>query len=464
MRFTHNCSRSLRLVKARRRFLIPNMATDHHIAYALAVAVTAGRLTENEVVDRVAHVLGKRWRWLRLLARRIEAEFANQTRPRRSDVQRWIMADTGFRRASTKHAIHIAGEVPVQPEMCAATRDSAHGQLPSITTLHQLADWFDLSFEELEWLADRRGRESATLPKYRRYHYRVLSKGSRRFRLIEIPIYRLKVLQRRLLHGLLHQIAPHEAAHGFRPGRSIHTFAVTHTHREVVLKVDLQDYFATVCFGRVSHLFRRVGYPERVADTLAAVATNTVPEDVWDSASHALMDRPEQRLPPLYSRPHLPQGAPSSPAIANLCLYKVDLRLTGLAKACGATYSRYADDLVFSGDADFRRGADRVQHHIAAIILEEGFQVNHRKTRLMRASTRQRITGIVVNQHPNIERRDYDQLKAILHNCRKHGLESQNRDRLSQFFAHLAGRVAFVEAVNPRRGKRLREILDQIEP
>lgn len=114
----------------------------------------------------------------------------------------------------------------------------------------------------------------------------MLSKGTRRFRLIESPIYRLKLLQRQLLSGVLNYIEPLAAAHGFRIGRSIHTFTARHTGRDVVLKMDLQDYFATIDFGRVSHLFRRAGYPERVADMLAAIATNTIPNEVRESASH----------------------------------------------------------------------------------------------------------------------------------------------------------------------------------
>lgn len=75
----------------------------------------------------------------------------------------------------------------------------------------------------------------------------------------------------------------------------------------------------------------------------------------------------------------------------------------------------------------------------------------------------QRITGLVVNQHSNIDRRTYDQLKAILHNCLRHGLDSQNHRGHADFRAHLTGRVAFVEVVNPTRGERLREMLDRIE-
>lgn len=465
MRFTHNGSRSSRLVRARgRRILIPNMSDNQHIAHTIAVAVTAGRITENEVVARASRALGKGWRWLRPLARRIEKQFADRTRPRVSAVRRWIEADAGFRRACQQHTVQASGELNVDPEMCVPSGPTAAGVLPPITTLDQLAEWVDLPIAELEWLADRGGQEASTPPKYRRYWYRMLSKGTRRFRLIESPIYRLKLLQRQLLSGVLNYIEPHAAAHGFRIGRSIHTFAARHTGRDVVLKMDLQDYFATIDFGRVSHLFRRVGYPERVADMLAAITTNTIPNEVRESASHVHGVGAGQCLPYYYARPHLPQGSPTSPAIANLVFYKLDLRLTGLANACGATYSRYADDLAFSGDAEFARRVNRVRHHIAAIVQDEGFFVNHHKTRVMRASTRQRIAGIVVNQHRNLARREYEQLKAILHNCRQHGLESQNRDGHPDFRAHLTGRVAFLESVHPAHGRRLREVLRQLEP
>ncbi|MCA9145372.1 MAG: RNA-directed DNA polymerase [Planctomycetales bacterium] len=440
------------------------MATHRHIAKVIAGTAAAGQLTEDEIVARVAGVLGKRWRWLRPLARRMEERFAGRTRPRESAVHRWIIADDGFHRACRQHAIVIVEELPHRPEMRPPTGIAMTWNVPTITTVYDLAHWADLPLDELEWLADRRGREPSAEAKYRRYRYRVLSKGQSRFRLIETPIYRLKLLQRHLLSGILDHLSPHDAAHGFRKGRSIHTFADNHLGRQVVLKMDLRDCFTTIDFGRVSHLFRLAGYPERVADTLAAITTNTVPDQVWEAASGAHVFCPSERLPSIYASPHLPQGAPTSPAIANLCLYKLDLRLTGLAKACGASYSRYADDLAFSGDADFARCVQRVRHHIAAIIQEEGFEVNHRKTRVMRASTRQRITGIVVNQHRNIPRREYDQLKAILHNCISRGLQSQNRDKHTDYRAHLAGRVAFVEAVSPSRGQRLRDMLNQIDP
>jgi len=163
-----------------------------------------------------------------------------------------------------------------------------------------------------------------------------------------------------------------------------------------------------------------------------------------------------------YSRPHLPQGAPTSPALANLCTYRVDCRLAGLAKSAGAEYTRYADDLAFSGSEALERRIERFSTHVAAILLEEGFAVNHRKTRIMRRGVRQHLAGLVANQHVNVIRSDFDRLKATLTNCVRLGPESQNRDARSHFRLHLDGRVAFVEMVNPARGARLRRILEQI--
>jgi len=158
----------------------------------------------------------------------------------------------------------------------------------------------------------------------------------------------------------------------------------------------------------------------------------------------------------------LPQGAPTSPALANLCAFGLDRRLAGAAAAVGAEYSRYADDLAFSGDAAFARRIQKFSTFAAAIALDEGFDVNFRKTRIMHHAQRQLVCGLVVNERPNLPRRDYDRLKAILTNCRRHGVDAQNREERADFRAHLQGRVAWVEAVAPARGAKLRALFEAI--
>jgi len=163
-----------------------------------------------------------------------------------------------------------------------------------------------------------------------------------------------------------------------------------------------------------------------------------------------------------YGRPHLPQGAPTSPALANICAWRMDRRLSSLAEACGAVYTRYADDLAFSGDESFERSIERFATQVAAIVEEGGFRVNHHKTRIMRQSARQHLAGLVANQRVNVRRAEFDLLKAILTNCVRLGPESQNRDGHPRFREHLEGRVAFVESINPAKARRLRAILDRI--
>ena len=100
---------------------------------------------------------------------------------------------------------------------------------------------------------------------------------------------------------------------------------------------------------------------------------------------------------------------------------------------------------------------------MARIALEEGFELNTRKSRLMRQSGRQRLTGIVLNRHPNIGRTEYDRIKATLHNCVRCGPTGQNRDGHPDFRAHLIGLVAHVEQLNPARDSKLRTLLEKIE-
>src|SRR5262249_21396066 len=157
--------------------------------------------------------------------------------------------------------------------------------------------------------------------------------------LIESPKPRLKALQKRILSGILEKVPPHPAAHGFVKGRSIQTFAAPHVSQRVVVRMDLQDFFPSISAARVRAFFRTVGYPESVANLLAGICTNAVPRGVWIGERLEVDSRSLWNVQSLYARLHLPQGAPTSPAVANVCAYRVDCRLTGLAEAAGAVYT-----------------------------------------------------------------------------------------------------------------------------
>jgi hypothetical protein len=436
------------------------MPSNAAVARALSAAFLTNQLAVDGLVDRGSHLLGRRWPWLRPLARRVCIAFGVGMRPRELVLTRFLLADDGFLTACREHELQIVNRLAAS--LMTPVSAASEWELPAIRSPGELADWLGITVNALDWYADLKTFEyKRNHGPLRHYHYRALEKGLGKIRLIEAPKQRLKSLQRRVLTDILDRLPPHAAVHGFRRGRSIKSFAAPHSGRHVVLRIDLEEFFPSISVARIRALFRTAGYPERVADLLAGLCTNATPDDIWANVRQPAA--PMHEIPRLYARPHLPQGAPTSPALANLCAYRLDCRLASLADSAGAVYTRYADDLAFSGGDDFARAAGRFQLHACAIAMEEGFRVQHRKTRIMRPGVRQRLAGMVVNDHLNVSRTDYDQLKATLTNCVRHGPETQNRTGCENFHAHLVGRVSFVEMVNPARGQRLRTLLEQIK-
>jgi retron-type reverse transcriptase len=327
--------------------------------------------------------------------------------------------------------------------------------LPDLPTPGDLAAWLDVTVTELDWFADVHGMNASDGPLCH-YRYTWVPK-SHGMRLMEAPKIRLREIQRKILRGILDRVPPHAAAHGFRRGKSCRTYVESHVGREVVLRMDLRDFFPSIPAPRIHALFDTLGYPQAVARTLTALCTNAVPMSIARRGRSSWLDA--KRL----GVPHLPQGAPTSPALANLCALHLDLRLDELAKSMEGQYTRYADDLAISGDETLRRTIGNVATLITQIAIEEGFDVNHRKTRPMFRSNRQLLTGVVVNDKPNVRRQDFDRLKAVLTNCARHGPASQNRDEVRDFQAHLSGRIAHVASLNGQRGRKLQQIFHRID-
>ena len=437
---------------------------DPSLPTMLASSFLAGDLQVEQIIERSSQMLGRRWPWVPPLANRFVRTYANRTRPRHRAVLRFLYGDAGFQRAWARHGDKLTVRHWLLPSQrvqpVAAARE---WNLPRLETPVALAEWLGIASEELEWFADLKELCRKTrIARLQNYHYRVFEKYSGSVRLVEAPKGRLKKLQRQILGEILQKIPAHQAVHGFVKRRWIKTFVAPHVGQRVVLKMDLQDFFPSVVLARVQSFFRTIGYPEQVADLLGGICTNATPWDAWSRAGGSVNPLKRRELHEMYRRRHLPQGVPTSPALANLCFYRADCRLVGLAKSAGAAYTRYADDLAFSGGPSFESRSERFCTHVAAILHEEGFRANHRKTRIMRSGVRQHLAGIVVNEKENVVRRDFDRLKATLTNCIRFGPASQNRDAHPEFRSHLDGRVSFVEAINPNRGKRLRGLFDRV--
>lgn len=440
------------------------MRPNRHVVETLARAFVAGEFSSAAIVARSEYVLGRRWRWLPVLARRYVKAFSGRTRPTIREAVEVLRQDSVFQRACSKHSSKlVVTRWPIELHRMQPVAAAKDWKIPAIESVAGLAEWLGTDVDYLQWFADVKGLGAKDAnSRLRHYHYRTLGKPSGEIRLIEAPKQATKKLQQRILSGILENVPVHYASHGFVKGRSIKTFTKTHANRRVVLRMDLKDFFPTFRAAKIQSFFRTLGYPEPVANLLAGVCTTSTPRDIWKQASE-LNDRVQIRESrDLYFRTHLPQGAPTSPALANLCSYRLDCRLTGLAKSAGAQYTRYADDLAFSGDEDFETRVERFSTHVAAMLKEEGFSVHHRKTRIMRQSVRQHLAGLVVNRRCNVQRRDFDRLKAILTNCVRLGPATQNRESHHDFRAHLEGKVSFVEMIHPQKGERLRRLLTKI--
>ena len=332
--------------------------------------------------------------------------------------------------------------------------------LPQLATWKDVRLWLGLFDRELAWFADREGRQSRVVEsRLHHYRYRWVTKGSGLQRLIEIPKSRLKSIQRQILRELLSRIPPHPCAHGFARRRSCLTYVAPHVGKEVVLRMDLKDFFHSVPTGRIGALFRRLGYPATVAQLLQGLCTHAISPLLAGAPYQGLCWDTRKRL----REKHLPQGAPTSPALANLGAWRLDCRLQGLSQRFGLDYTRYADDLAFSGSAQLIRLAPYLRGLVGAVALEEGFRINHRKTRINTQGQCQRLAGVVVNERPNLRRREYDHLKAILYNCVRFGPASQNRLGHRNFKLHLAGRVAHVAWLNPTKGERLQALWKRVQ-
>lgn len=325
-------------------------------------------------------------------------------------------------------------------------------EVPRYETTGQLARSLDLTISEIEWFADLQGRlRTAPFPLQ---HYRSARLDKRQgIRLLEVPKPRLREIRRKILRRILDRIPAHPAAHGFRKARSPRTFAMPHSERDVVISVDLRRFFPSIGFDRVVAIFEAVGYPKRVAANLAALCTTVTP-----AGELVGVDLPTAaRL----RATHLPQGAPTSPALANLAARQLDIRAAGLARSVGARYSRYADDLAFSGGADI--DVDRLLWLISQIAYDEGFTIHPDKTRVRRAHQRQQLTGLVVNSWPAVPREEYDNLRALLHNCISTGPAEQNLHEHNDFRAHVYGRIARIGETNETRRAKLLSMASRVQ-
>ena len=256
------------------------------------------------------------------------------------------------------------------------------------------------------------------------YHTVRIPKKDGGFRKLTVPDELLKMIQRRITEVLLLPLTVSHAASAYLPGRGIKRNAAPHAGKPVLLRMDIHHFFDSVLFRDVKErAFPAEIYSEPLRVLLATLC---------------------------YGMNELPQGAPSSPAISNLILYRFDEKLTEICRKRGIYYTRYCDDLCFSGDFD----AEEMKKEVTALLIAEGFFPNRRKTAVMKSGMRQNVTGLVVNEHVAVPSEYRRKIRQELYYIEKFGLAS-HMERLNaegtelSYLRKLLGRVYYCLQINP---------------
>ena len=248
-----------------------------------------------------------------------------------------------------------------------------------------------------------------------------IKKANGKDRRIDEPLPDLKEIQRWILHEILEKIPLHSTAKAYRPGMTIKDNAKFHRKQPKILTMDIKDFFPSIRIHNVFLIFQSLGYNKKVASFLAHLCC--------------------------YKR-NLPQGAPTSPYISNIRMKDFDYSVFQYAYARKIRYTRYADDLTFSGDFDVPRMIRFVDHE----LYNEGFQVNSKKTRVAHQNARQIVTGIVVNDHMQLPREVRRKIRQEVYYIKTYGLDSHLRrinETRSNYLRHLISLAGYGCFINP---------------
>lgn len=280
------------------------------------------------------------------------------------------------------------------------------------------------TFDHLSLLLGRTKNYLASVVNSPDNHYRKfkIKKRSGGFRKITTPFPALLEMQYWIYNNILKTIPIHSSAHGFTHKKSIITNSKIHAGENHLLKIDLKDFFPSIHINRIVYIFKELGYPNIIAFYLAQICC-------FDST--------------------LPQGAPTSPILSNIVTRKFDKRLIHLAKKFNLKYTRYADDMTFSGSTI----PSIFISYVNDIVIDEGFEINESKTRLYQQKSKRIVTGIsVIEKEIKIPRNYKRDLKRELHFIFKFGLKShmlKNKIRKTNYLFVILGKVNFWLSVEP---------------
>ncbi|MBY6115978.1 reverse transcriptase family protein [Mameliella alba] len=328
---------------------------------------------------------------------------------------------------------------------------------PAILTLNHLAKRTGVGYEWLRAFVMRQlmpGMDGDARP-YRKFSIRKRSGG---YRTIHIPEPKLMHTQRWINYHILREVSPHSASQAFTNGCSIKKCAIKHCGAQWMIKIDLEDFFGSVTEIQVYRVFRSLGYQALVSFELARLCTITPGDRSLRSRHpHWRVWKPNKEIP-TYSKKYLgflPQGAPTSPRLANLVMRRCDQEIQKLAKSYGLTFTRYSDDLCFSTRTKKfnRHAASKFIGEAYMVLAKYGYQPNLRKTSVVPPGAKKVVLGLTVDgQEPKISKEVRDKIRQHLYYLAKVGAaEHAHRrgfDSVWGLKCHLRGLIDFAHMID----------------
>jgi RNA-directed DNA polymerase len=286
-----------------------------------------------------------------------------------------------------------------------------------------------------------------------------------RTRPISSPEPVLMDVQRWILRSILPANSVHPASYAYQPDRSSVECARFHTGARWLIKLDLHDFFGAISERRVYTVFRSLGYERLLSFELSRLCTRL---KRWPAARIG-DDQPQRR----HNMPYavlpdgcLPQGAPTSGALANAVAIGIDRKLSRLAQSTGLLYTRYSDDVTFSGSSDFsRRHAFRIVREASALVESERFRLHRAKTRIIPPGARAIVLGLHIDSDcvrllPGFKRR----IEVHVRGVSKFGIGAHAAHRgfqsIFSMIDHVDGCIAFATSVEPTFGRQIRQAWD----
>lgn len=344
-----------------------------------------------------------------------------------------------------------------QPDFKQVTIDYIDGlmkeHVPVIFSLKHLAELLGTDYNDLCYLI--RFRDGY-------YSYHLIKKRSGGRRRIVVPYNNLKRIQRWILDEILAKEAVHPCCKGFIKGSSVLSNAKVHVGKKYIKKFDLKDFFESIDVRRVYGIFRGIGYSPAVSYDLASLCTIRISDEKYE----VMPSNKKLWFGHLNSihYPVLAQGAPTSPALSNLICRKMDARFEKYAIKNGLQYTRYADDLTFSGDDPKKLPKTAF---VMKIVSEEGLKLNYNKIGTYGRESRQEVTGVLVDgDRPRVPQKFKRQIYRHLHFCKKFGTWKHFKNVMPDVGnarQWLYGKIFYVNNIEPEEGKKMLALADSLD-